>query len=137
MSDVVPSNGTVKIVKRAVRLTGASMECAPTNELGVVYLFAEKARSLGFQVSLIKPGFPDCIAYRRAGDHEHQVRIEFEFRSRSFASHGHDPHGCDCIVCWEHNWPDCPAHLEVIELRTLFGVPPSVWLQPAIKSQWF
>jgi hypothetical protein len=22
---------------------------------------------------------------------------------------------CDIIVCWEHDWPDCP--IEVIELR--------------------
>jgi hypothetical protein len=43
------------------------------------------------------------------------VRIEFEFRSRTFRDHGHDPDGCDLIVCWEHNWPECP--LEVVELR--------------------
>jgi hypothetical protein len=24
---------------------------------------------------------------------------------------------CDMIVCWEHNWPECP--LEVIELKTV------------------
>jgi hypothetical protein len=22
----------------------------------------------------------------------------------------------DVIVCWRHNWPDCPPHLEVVEL---------------------
>jgi hypothetical protein len=27
----------------------------------------------------------------------------------------HDPAKCDIIVCWEHNWPECP--LEVIELK--------------------
>jgi hypothetical protein len=27
----------------------------------------------------------------------------------------HDPAGCDIIVCWEHNWPECP--LEVVELK--------------------
>ena len=26
---------------------------------------------------------------------------------------------CDLIVCWEHNWPECP--LEVIELKSLVG----------------
>jgi len=29
--------------------------------------------------------------------------------------HGHDVGGADLIVCWEHNWPECP--LEVVELR--------------------
>jgi hypothetical protein len=31
----------------------------------------------------------------------------------------HDPKGCDLIVCWEHNWPECP--LEVLELRAIVG----------------
>jgi hypothetical protein len=43
------------------------------------------------------------------------VRIEFEYRSRNFAAHRHDPGGCDPIVCWVHDWPDCP--IEVLELR--------------------
>jgi hypothetical protein len=29
----------------------------------------------------------------------------------------HDLKGCDMIVCWEHNWPECP--LEVLELKSL------------------
>ena len=29
---------------------------------------------------------------------------------------GHDPKKCDVIVCWVHNWPECPKHIEVIEL---------------------
>jgi hypothetical protein len=43
------------------------------------------------------------------------VKIEFEYESRNFLRHMHDPNGCDLIVCWEHNWPECP--LEVIELK--------------------
>jgi hypothetical protein len=43
------------------------------------------------------------------------VRIEIEHESRNFLRHGHDPKGCDLIVCWEHNWEECP--LEVVELR--------------------
>ena len=29
---------------------------------------------------------------------------------------GHSPEGVDLIVCWEHDWPDCP--IEVVELRS-------------------
>ncbi len=43
------------------------------------------------------------------------VWIEFEFRSSHFKLHNHDPKECDIIVCWEHDWKDCP--LEVIELK--------------------
>lgn len=35
--------------------------------------------------------------------------------SRSFRNHGHDPAGCELVVCWEHDWPECP--IEVLELR--------------------
>jgi hypothetical protein len=36
--------------------------------------------------------------------------------SRNFLTHLHDPQKCHLIVCWEHNWPDCP--LEVVELKS-------------------
>ena len=45
-----------------------------------------------------------------------RVRIEFEFESRNFWEHGHAVSGCDVIVCWRHNWDDCPKHIEVVEL---------------------
>ncbi len=38
-----------------------------------------------------------------------RVRIEFEYQSRNFHTHGHPVDGCDVIVCWEHNWPDLPS----------------------------
>jgi len=47
------------------------------------------------------------------------VNLEFEFESRNFRDHGHPLTGCDVIVCWRHNWPDCPAHIEVLELSSL------------------
>ena len=46
-----------------------------------------------------------------------RVRIEFEYESRNFLRHMHEASRCDVIVCWVHNWPECP--LEVIELSKL------------------
>ncbi len=91
---------------------------APINEQGVVFLFGIVSYELGFIVEAVHASFPDCEAKRcidSTNQHWQRVRIEFEFRSRSFKEHGHDPDGCDLIVCWEHNWPECP--LEVVELR--------------------
>lgn len=34
------------------------------------------------------------------------------------------------IVCWEHNWPDVPKHIEIIELRKYFDLGFNVWIQP-------
>lgn len=89
----------------------------PTNELGVVFLFGMVSRELGFVVESVQAGYPDCEAKRKIGPGRWQrVRIEFEFRSRSFRDHGHDPSGCDLVVCWEHNYPECPV--DVLELRS-------------------
>ena len=63
----------------------------------------------------IQPEFPDCETMRQVGKDRWQwVRIEFEHESRNFLKHMHPVKGCDLIVCWKHNWPECP--LEVVEL---------------------
>jgi hypothetical protein len=95
---------------------------SPINENGVVFLFGKIAHDLNMYVEEIKPGFPDCVARRFVGKGWERVRIEFEFQSSNFVAHKHDPKECDIIVCWEHDWKDCP--LEVIELRSeIKGLP--------------
>ena len=94
-----------------------SLSCAPVNELGVVYLFGVLHDTFDFKIESIQAGFPDCVARRRIGPNRwEEVRIEFEFDSRSFMAHGHDSTGVDVIVCWRHNWLECPEHIEVLEL---------------------
>lgn len=88
---------------------------SPLNENGVVFLFGKVAEDLNMYVEEIKPGFPDCIARRFTGKGWERVRVEFEYKSTNFKQHGHNPGECDTIICWEHDWQDCP--LEVIELR--------------------
>jgi HNH endonuclease len=90
---------------------------APTNEGGVMILFGMLAYKLGFVVSRTQTGFPDCEALREVEAGRWQrVRIEFEYRSRNFLMHRHKIEGCDLIVCWRHDWPECPESLEVVEL---------------------
>jgi hypothetical protein len=89
----------------------------PTNEQGVVFLFGMVSKALGFDsIEYLGTDFPDCEGKRRVGNQRQlqHVRIEFEFKSSNFE---HDPNGCDVIICWEHNWRDCPSLLEVIELK--------------------
>jgi hypothetical protein len=97
-------------------LATAALAHGPTNEMGVLCLFSMMASRLGFVVMRIQAEFPDCEAMRQVGEELWQkVRIEFEYESRNFVKHLHEPDGCDLIVCWRHNWPECP--LEVVELR--------------------
>jgi hypothetical protein len=94
----------------------------PVNELGVVLLFGMVAKHLGYVVESVQAGFPDCEAKRQIAPRRWQrVNIEFEFESRNFRDHGHPLTGCDVIVCWRHNWPDCPAHIEVLELSSFIN----------------
>jgi hypothetical protein len=98
------------------------MTNAPVNELGVMVLFGMVAAGLGLQVESVQGKFPDCLAKRQVAPGKWQhLRIEFEYESKNFKLHGHDPKGCDMIVCWRHNWKECPAEIEVVELSRLFG----------------
>ena len=91
----------------------------PVNEQGVILLFGMVARELGYLVEAVQSGFPDCEAKRQIAPKRWQrVHIEFEFESRSYRDHGHPLTGCDVIVCWRHNWEDCPDHIEVLELSS-------------------
>lgn len=97
-------------------LSSWPMAYAPVNEIGVIFLFGALSWQLGFVVHRLRAEFPDCEAMRRVSDDKCQlVNIEFELESRNFLKHRHDPRKCDLIVCWRHNWPECP--LEVIELK--------------------
>ncbi|MFA6472574.1 MAG: hypothetical protein WCU00_11080 [Candidatus Latescibacterota bacterium] len=89
----------------------------PVNENGVIFLFGMVARELGYSVEAVQAGFPDCEAKRQIDIGKWQrIRIEFEYESRNFRDHGHSPNDCDVIVCWRHNWQECPDHIDVVEL---------------------
>jgi len=109
--------------RKKLRIVGARSQIPdlvyePVNEQGVIFLFAKYHKELGIEyIEGIQQGFPDAFGRRKIGKTEYEpIDIEFEFRSIDFKNHQHDPNQCDIIVCWEHNWPQCP--LEVIELKT-------------------
>jgi len=103
------------IVGKLVNFRG--LVYAPVNEQGVVFLFGKVAHDLGMYVELIRPGYPDCMAKRYIGkDRWEDVKIEFEFKSSHFK---HDPKEVDMIVCWEHDWLECPKSIEIVELKEL------------------
>jgi hypothetical protein len=90
----------------------------PTNEAGVLFTFGAVAHELGFFILHVQTEFPDVEVLREIGPNQCQRQHwELEYESRNFLEHMHSVDGCDGIVCWINNWPDCP--LEVIELRTV------------------
>lgn len=104
---------------------------APSNEQEVVLLFGLLLPFLDepFSIDECREAFPDCTAIRSRDGRK--LRIEFELLSANFHEHGHDPEGCDMIVCWKHNWPSCPERLEVLELsRIVSECKPEFVLDP-------
>ena len=47
------------------------------------------------------------------------VTDTFEFASCRRRNNVNPPKGCDLIVCWRHNWPDHPKHIEILELSSV------------------
>jgi hypothetical protein len=95
---------------------------SPLNEQGVVYLFGILSKQLGFIIEAVRTDFPDCEGKRQIPGKQgrwEQVSIEFEYKSSNFKEHRHNPDECDVIVCWEHDWKDCP--IEVISLKELMS----------------
>jgi hypothetical protein len=88
---------------------------APLNENGVFLLFGKVAEDLNMYVEEIRPEAPDAIVRRFVGKGWERLRVEFEYRSSDYRRQGENSDHCDALVCWEHDWTDCPY--EVIELR--------------------
>lgn len=103
------------------------MRFAPVNEQGVVYLFGMVSQELGFLVESVRVQYPDCEGKRCCDPKNNlweHIYIEFEFKSSNFLEHGHSIDDCDIIVCWLHDWPDCP--IEVLELREAIRILPRI-----------
>lgn len=94
------------------------MRWAPTNEMGVVALFSKYCKELGFpDIDVIRTRFPDAAVYEDIGNNKLQRRyVEFEFRSSRYKSHRKSKKKCHYVICWEHDWKDCPV--QVIELKS-------------------
>ncbi len=92
------------------------MRWSPTNEMGVVTLFIEFRKELGFPlIEVIRASFPDAAVFEEASKGYVRRYIEFEYRSSGYKAHLKSKRKCHYVVCWEHDWKDCP--IPVIELR--------------------
>jgi len=108
-------------------LWGKPAQPEPLNELGLLFepqshdemmfLFSKVHKKVGFPyITKIQKDYPDVFAL----DNDRTMkRIEIETYASQFE--GHEPKGCDAIVCWENdldivpeNWP------KIIALKDLF-----------------
>jgi DNA-binding transcriptional ArsR family regulator len=80
------------------------MSFKPENELGVMVLFAQQAQSVGYEILRVQATFPDMLVRKDDIDYE----VEAEYLASNFKAHGHPPHKCDIILCWENDYPESP-----------------------------
>lgn len=93
------------------------------SETAIVFLFGTLWKELSQKLGIIHIDdinvdiFPDMIVSRKGSDGSiKKVSIEFEVISSNFLRHKHPVDRCNIIICWKHDWIDCPGNIEVIEL---------------------
>lgn len=92
------------------------MRWTPTNEMGVVALFTEFRKELGFPfIEVIRVRFPDAAVFESASKGYVRKYVEFEFRSSGYKAHLKSKRKCHYVICWENDWKDCP--IPVVELK--------------------
>jgi hypothetical protein len=120
----IPQTIQPKVSKKRRREVGEpinfrGLRHAPLNEAGVFYLFGLVSHELGFLIESIRPGFPP-VEGKRCFDKENNrweyMYIDFEYRSSQFEEKEYDESECDLVVCWIHDWEECPV--EILELRS-------------------
>jgi hypothetical protein len=102
---------------------------APVNRAGVLLIFS---RLLDEFEMLVEETAEDCryiIARRKVDTGQpgpsrwERVKIALAYESleiqKENKSNIESDGSADLLICWQHNWPDCP--LETFELRSLFA----------------
>jgi hypothetical protein len=95
---------------------------APVNETGVIALLAAMVEDLRLQVEEVRPHAPHYIVRRQTRRVWERVAVACAYKSSELQAQAWALEGSHLIVCWEHDWPDCP--LDVIELPTVIHTPP-------------
>lgn len=112
---------------------------APVNRAGVLLIFS---RLLDEFDMLVEETAEDCgyiIARRRVDTGQpgssrwERVKIALAYESLELQQNNiidtDSEAAADLLICWQHNWPDCP--LETFELRSIFATS----AVPAAESQ--
>src|ERR1039458_2295379 len=114
------------------------MKYAPTSGQEFVVLFSLLLPHLPIRLELdeVREQFPDCLACRVNEDGTRSpVRIEFELYASNFTDHGHDPNGCDLIVCWEDDLSGFPVPRLSLRPLAEASSPPVMALPPRPKYE--
>lgn len=95
----------------------------PVNEMGVIVILSQYCATVGWEILSVQQNFPDVVMrHTQTGD---VYSFEIEYAASSFIAHGHDPLGCDAILCWENDFPN-DVVFPIIVLGSWDGTPPEI-----------
>jgi len=105
-----------------------------SNEIEVREWFAAHLAEFDYSIVASQGGFPDLLLEDKDGI---PIRAEVEFASASFIAHGHDPQGCDLIICWRHT-QTLPLPVLELSIRRMYqpGESPGHPAPYPRKSKW-
>ncbi|MCP4580267.1 MAG: hypothetical protein GY839_01520 [candidate division Zixibacteria bacterium] len=89
---------------------------SPVNRAGVLLIFARLLDEFDMLVEEIADDCGFVIVRRRVDAGWERVKISLSFKSSEFSNGS--PDDGDLLICWHHDWPDCP--LKTFELKALF-----------------
>lgn len=89
-----------------------TFEIEPTSEMHVREWFLAHLGECEYSIAESGTAYPDYVLVDASGQ---MYRVEAEYESANFIAHGHDPQGCDFILCWRHTQV---VPLPVLELST-------------------
>lgn len=72
----------------------------PKNETQTREWLAANIDKFEFDIALSQTDYPDYILKWPDGT---IMAAEIEYKSSNFILHGHDPSGCDIVLCWKNN----------------------------------
>lgn len=110
------SNAARKFVGLGPLMKGKEMR-TPQNETETILLFnwLNQLYKLGFTLVYFSGSFPDAV-YKYKNK---EIKVEFELKSSRAKHHFDDPTSkstlCEMIICWQHDWAECPV--DVFEIK--------------------
>jgi hypothetical protein len=108
------------------------MAIEPTNEAETIALYQAAQDRLRWRIVHLQTAFPDAVIENGQGK---QLIAEFEHKARNFGYHGHDPTGCDLIICWRNNWPDAPLPVWALdECPQVVGAMWPNWVDDLVEN---
>jgi hypothetical protein len=89
---------------------------APINRAGVLVMFARLLDEFDMLLEETSPDGDYVIVRRRVDTGWERVKVGLAYKSSEF--NDFDIDDGDLLICWNHDWPECPV--TPFELRSLF-----------------